>query len=128
MCIRDRFRDALYANPGFNNNWIKIRLEGVKSNRSAIGAKIKITLDQGNQHIYRSINTGGSFGANSLQQHIGIGSITIIDELEIFWPTSNTTQTFRNLRSNQSIQIIEGEKSYKTINEPLFSYDVYLEN
>ena len=52
----------------------------------------------------------------------------ILDELEIFWPTSNTTQTFRNLRSNQSIQIIEGEKSYKTINEPLFSYDVYLEN
>lgn len=124
----DKFRDALYANPGFNNNWIKIRLEGVQSNRSAIGAKIKITLDQGNQHIYRSINTGGSFGANSLQQHIGIGSIIIIDELEIFWPTSNTTQTFRNLRSNQSIQIREGEKSYKTTNEPLFSYDVYLED
>ena len=124
----DKFRDALYANPGFNNNWIKIRLQGVQSNRSAIGAKIKITLDQGNQHIYRSINTGGSFGANSLQQHIGIGSITIIDELEIFWPTSNITQTFRNLRSNQSIQIREGEKSYETTNEPLFSYDVYLEN
>ena len=124
----DKFRDALYANPGFNNNWIKIRLEGVQSNRSAIGAKIKITLDQGNQHIYRSINTGGSFGANSLQQHIGIGSITIIDELEIFWPTSNTRQTFRNIRPNQSIQIREGEKSYKTNDEPLFSYGVYLED
>ena len=111
MCIRDR-----------------IRLEGVQSNRSAIGAKIKITLDQGNRHIYRSINTGGSFGANSLQQHIGIGSITIIDKLEIFWPTSNVTQTFRNIRPNQSIQIREGEKSYKTTDEPLFSYDVYLED
>lgn len=124
----DKFRDALYANPGFNNNWIKIRLEGVQSNRSAIGAKIKITLDQGNRHIYRSINTGGSFGANSLQQHIGIGLITIIDEVEIFWPTSNIRQTFRNLKPNQSIQITEGEKSYKTTNETLFSYDVYLEN
>ena len=124
----DKFRDALYANPGFNNNWIKIRLEGVQSNRSAIGAKIKITLDQGNQHIYRSINTGGSFGANSLQQHIGIGSTNIIDQVEIFWPTSNTRQTFKNVRPNQSIQIREGEKSYKTNDEPLFSYDVYLED
>ena len=124
----DKFRDALYANPGFNNNWIKIRLEGVQSNRSAIGVKIKITLDQGNQHIYRSINTGGSFGANSLQQHIGIGSTNIIDQVEIFWPTSNTRQTFKNVRPNQSIQIREGEKSYKTNDEPLFSYDVYLED
>ena len=119
----DSYRDALYANPGFKNNWIKIRLEGVQSNRSAIGARIKVTLDEGRRYIYRTINTGGSFGANSLQQHIGIGLTKRIDEVEIFWPTSNQKQTFRNLQCNQSIFIKEGDKSFSNVKETDFSYD-----
>ena len=118
----DSYRDALYVNPGFKNNWIKIRLEGVQSNRSAIGAKIKVTLDKGERYIYRTINTGGSFGANSLQQHIGIGLTKKIDEVEIFWPTSNQKQTFRNIKANQSIHIKEGEQSFFDVEETNFSY------
>ena len=94
-----------------------------KTRRSSIGARIKVTLDEGRRYIYRTINTGGSFGANSLQQHIGIGLTKKIDEVEIFWPTSNQKQTFRNLQGNQSIFIKEGEKSFSNVKETEFSYD-----
>jgi len=118
----DRYRDSLYANPGHNNHWIKIRLEGVISNRSAIGAKIKLSIGGGERSIYRSINTGGSFGANPLQQHIGLGTVKSIDKIEIFWPTSNTRQVFSNISADQSLLIREGDQSFKIIKEESFSY------
>ena len=118
----DRYRDSLYANPGHNNHWIKIRLEGVISNRSAIGAKIKLSIGGGERSVYRSINTGGSFGANPLQQHIGLGTVKSIDKIEIFWPTSNTRQVFSNISADQSLLIREGDQSFKIIKEESFSY------
>ena len=121
----DKYRDSLYANPGHNNHWIKIRLEGVISNRSAIGAKIKVTIGGGERSIYRSINTGGSFGANPLQEHIGLGAFKKIDKIEIFWPTSNTNQVFSNISADQSIVIKEGDESFKKVNNISFLIDGY---
>lgn len=121
----DKYRDSLYANPGHNNHWIKIRLEGVISNRSAIGAKIKVTIGGGERSIYRSINTGGSFGANPLQEHIGLGAFKKIDKIEIFWPTSNTSQVFSNISADQSIVIKEGDESFKKVNNISFLIDGY---
>jgi len=40
----DAFFPSLYKNPGFQNSWITLRLEGTKSNRSAIGARIKVRV------------------------------------------------------------------------------------
>ena len=45
-----------------------------------------------------------------------------IDEVEIFWPTSNQKQTFRNIKANQSIHIKEGEQSFFDVEETNFSY------
>ena len=114
----DRFQDALFANPGFKNHWISIQLEGTKTNRSAIGARIKVILDQANgtsRQIYRHVNSGGSFGANPLRQSIGLGPSTLIQKLEIYWPTSDTTQVFENIPSDQAILIREGSTQFKPL-------------
>src|SRR5262249_46233347 len=68
----DRFRDVLFQNPGHDNHWITIKLHGKRTNRAAIGARIKVTLEggKGPHTIYRHITTGSSFGANPLQQTI----------------------------------------------------------
>jgi hypothetical protein len=46
----------------------------------AIGAKIKVTFRENNKErsVYRDVNSGGSFGANPLQQHIGVGSANLV--------------------------------------------------
>jgi tetratricopeptide (TPR) repeat protein len=111
----DKYNRAIFANPGQGNNWLSIKLTGAKSNRAAIGARIKLVLqDQAGRLIsrYRDVNSGGSFGASSLTQSIGLGKATRIKSLEIFWPTSNTRQLFQDLEANQFIEIKEFEKSF----------------
>ncbi|HET6977254.1 MAG TPA: FG-GAP-like repeat-containing protein [Pyrinomonadaceae bacterium] len=112
----DKYNTVLFENPGHGNNWIAIKLVGVKSNRSAIGAKIKLMLkgpgaDTGIR--YREVSSGGSFGASPLMQHIGIGKATRITSIEVTWPTSRTRQEFNDVLPNQFIEIKEFEKTYK---------------
>jgi hypothetical protein len=105
----DRFYDASYENPGFGNHWLEVTLIGVRSNRSANGARIRVqvTEDGKSRWIYKWVNSGGSFGANPLEQKIGLGSAGKVDVLEIYWPTSRTTQTFRDVPIDRSIDILE---------------------
>ena len=110
----DKFNDALFQNPGFGNHWITIKLEGRKSNRSAIGARIHARIDEGGKQrsVFRDVNSGGSFGCNPLQQTVGLGQAERILRLEIFWPASRSVQAFEDVDADQIIQIIEGEDHY----------------
>jgi hypothetical protein len=105
----------LFENPGNANDWISLKLVGVKSNRVAIGARIKVTVEnQGRdaRSIYRTVGSGGSFGASPLQQHIGLGKNARIVDLEIWWPTSNTRQHFPNVDKDQFLEIKEFAQAY----------------
>ena len=105
----------LFENPGHGNDWINLRLVGVKTNRAAIGARIKLTVEnegRGTRSIYRSVGSGGSFGASPLEQHIGLGKSARIVELEIWWPASNTRQRVTGLGKNQSVEVTELTRSY----------------
>lgn len=105
----------VFENPGHGNDWISLKLVGVKTNRSAIGARIKVTVEnkgQGVRSIYRTVGSGGSFGASPLQQHIGLGKDARITDLEIWWPTSNTRQHFSNVGKDQFLEIKEFSQDY----------------
>jgi ASPIC/UnbV protein len=93
----------LFENPGHGNDWLGVNLVGVKTNRAAIGARIKVTVESGsgNRSIYRTVNSGGSFGASPLQQHIGLGTGAQRIDVEITWPVGKTTQRFSNVPRNQ---------------------------
>jgi hypothetical protein len=112
----DRFRNVLFQNPGHDNRWITIKLVGRKTNRAAIGAKIKITTAGPDPRtIFRHVTSGSSFGANSLQQTIGLGPADKIARLEIYWPTSDTLQVFNDVSVNQAMEITEFENSYRSL-------------
>ena len=115
----DQYYNALFENPGFDTNWISIKLEGVQTNRAAIGARIHLVIDENGQErsIYKHVNSGGSFGANPLTQNIGIAKATTIKILEVFWPVSNTTQTFTDVLPNQSYHITEGVNALENKND-----------
>lgn len=112
----DKYHNILFQNPGHDNNWLTIKLTGDKSNRPAIGARIKIvTAGEHPQTIYRHISSGSSFGANPLEQTIGLGKADRIAVLEITWPTSGNTQTFRDVTCNQSIAVTEFAESFQKL-------------
>jgi len=121
----DAYENSLYLNPGQNsNNWINIRLEGVSTNRSAIGASIKLSFnDSGKERsVYRDVNSGGSFGSSPLRQHFGIGKASSIKRVEITWPVTGKIQVLENLPINANISIKEGEHQFKTYRLPLLDF------
>ena len=66
--------------------------------------------------IYRHVTSGGSFGGSPLQQTIGIGKATKIARLEIYWPTSKSTQVFRGVPVDQAIEVREFDADYRKLN------------
>ena len=118
--LGDAYNNSLFMNPGQNNNnWIKIKLVGEKSNKQGIGAKIKLSITENGKKrtIYRELNSGGSFGCSPLQQMIGIGQATSIDELKIIWPSSKITQVFNNVKPNQPIKITETRNAFEIMDQ-----------
>jgi hypothetical protein len=114
----DKYNDALFENPGFGHHWITLKVVGRQSNRSAIGTRIvvRIVEDGEKRSIFRHVNSGGSFGCNPLRQNIGLGKADKIEAIEIYWPRTDKTQTFRDVAMDQAIQIVEGEDRFTRIN------------
>ncbi len=112
----DRFRNVLFQNPGQGNHWLTVKLRGVKTNRAAIGARIKaVTAGPTAQTVYRHVNSGSSFGANPLQQTLGLARAERVAVLEVYWPTSGTTQVFRDVALDQAIEITEFAADYRKL-------------
>jgi len=114
----DKFWSVLFKNPGHGNHWIKLRLVGTKSNRFAVGARIRlqITEEGGTREIFRTVNSGGSFGASSLRPHVGVGKASAIDSLEIRWPGSGLVQRFSGpIAADKVYEIREGRDVLKSI-------------
>jgi hypothetical protein len=112
----DRFHNVLFQNPGgHGNSWLNVKLVGKKTNRVAIGARIKVvTAGAKPQTVYRHVNSGSSFGANPLEQHIGLGpGARRVAVLEVHWPTSKTTQVFRDVAVNQAIEVTEFATTFR---------------
>src|SRR4030095_14856189 len=113
----------LFENPGHGNDWITLRLRGVKRHPAALGARIQLSVEnegRGTRSISRSVGSGGSFGASPLEQHIGLGKSARIVDLEIWWPASNTRQTFTNVGKDQFLEIKEFAKEYTKLQRKSF--------
>jgi Ca2+-binding RTX toxin-like protein len=95
----------LFQNQGNSNNWLQITLRGTLSNRDAIGAQVKVTA--GGITQIREQNGGSHvFAQNDTRLHFGLAENTIIDRLEVRWP-SGKIQTLENVAVNQILEIVE---------------------
>ena len=109
MYVGDAFGDVLFANPGGGGSWLDLQLVGTKANRSAIGARIRVTVieDGKPRDIHRTVGAGSSFGANPLRERIGLGSARRAESVEIIWPGSGRKQTLRHLDAGQRVLVVE---------------------
>jgi FG-GAP-like repeat/ASPIC and UnbV len=120
----DTAHSVLFENPGHGNHWLSLSLEGVRSNRAAVGARIHVRV-QGNdgvRDIYRTVNTGGSFGGNPLRQEIGLGKAETILEVEVQWPASAIVQKYHDLALDSRYRIREGDPTAKPLVVRSFSF------
>jgi len=88
-------------------HWISLELAGTKSNRLAIGARIKLSASGITQT--EQVRSGGSYLSQSdFRVHFGLGAATKIDSVEIRWP-SGTTDVIKNLEVDKFYNVLEGK-------------------
>jgi enediyne biosynthesis protein E4 len=89
------------------NNWLKIKCIGTKSNRSAIGTRVRVVVGKHAQ-INEVMSGSGFMSQNDLRLHFGIGRATRADLVEVRWP-SGTQESFKNVDANQLLVLQEGK-------------------
>ena len=88
------------------NRWIKFKLNGVRSNRSAVGARVTVTYG-GRRQVQEVMAQAGFLSANDKRLHFGLGKVDRVDA-EVLWP-SGLRQQFRGVATNQLVAIDEGK-------------------
>ncbi len=89
------------------NHWITLQLVGTRSNRLALGAKVRVVA--GPLVQVEEVRSGGSYlSQNDLRVHFGLGSADKVDRVEVRWP-SGSTQTLQSLAADRFYIVKEGE-------------------
>jgi hypothetical protein len=88
------------------HHWILVKLTGTKSNRSAIGARVRV--DAGGASQWQEVRGGGSYiSQNDLRVHFGLGAATRVDRLEVRWP-NGLLEEWRDLPADRIHRLVEG--------------------
>jgi hypothetical protein len=101
--------NAFYRNGGNDNNWIEIRCIGTTSNRSGIGARIRVKARINDRDIWqlREISSQSAFfSQDEMLAHFGLGDAPTIDSLSVEWP-GGRYQTLTDVKPNQLLTITE---------------------
>jgi enediyne biosynthesis protein E4 len=88
-----------------SSHWLELALEGTKSNRDGIGARIKLAA--GGKMQYNHMTSASGYASSSLVPvHFGLGDARVAEEIEIRWP-SGTVQKLKNIAADQVVQVKE---------------------
>lgn len=100
----------IYRNSGNSNNYVKLSLQGVVSNRNGLGARVELYTAAGRQ--IRDVRSGEGFRyMHTLNVHFGMGSNTKIDSIRILWPSGIVDYLF-DTTINTRLHVIEGSHPY----------------
>lgn len=102
----DAFPNALFLNPTTGRHGVTLRLVGVISNRSALGARVRVVTSERTSH--HRVGSTSSFGNNSLQLEVGLGDAATVERVEIDWP-AGSTEVIEGVSVDQVVTIREGE-------------------
>ena len=101
----DRVEDGRLGERRGSGHWIGFELEGTRSNRDAVGARVRIRT--GASWQTRIVTAGsGYLSGSSLRQHFGLGKATRVDEVVIDWPSGERTE-LRDLEVNRLHRVSE---------------------
>jgi hypothetical protein len=114
----DRAHNLLFRNPGQGRHWLAVKLVGTRTNRAAIGARIRAdftTRSGARRSVYRQVGATSSYGGSSLVEHVGLGDAEVVEGITVTWPASRTAQTFRGVPADRTVEITEGAASFRTV-------------
>jgi hypothetical protein len=96
----------LYHNNGNGNHWLLAKLVGTASNRSAIGAKVRVQATIWGQSVRQMREVSGTPLAGDLRVHFGLGDATNVETIRVEWPSGQVTE-MHNVAAGQILTITE---------------------
>jgi hypothetical protein len=119
----DTYQSVLFENPGHGHHWLSLELRGVKSNRAALGAKVKVTVKTqgGTRDLHRVISAGGSFGDSPFRLHLGLGDALAMQAVTIHWPATGQTQSLVGLQLDRFYRVSEGVQQVENLPRKSFA-------
>jgi hypothetical protein len=104
-----RSRALVLHNQGPSHHWVQFDLEGTRSNRDAVGARVRLRI--GDQWQTRIVKAGSGYLSGSSQRiHFGVGEANRVDEVQISWPSGEETQ-MRDLSVDRRYEVVEVSQS-----------------
>ena len=105
VAVLDEAPLLLINQPLAGQNWLWVKLEGTKSNKSGVGARV--TVKCGSETQTREIKAGGSFASSSdVRAHFGLGTCRQVDEIVVRWPSGNVS-TLKECGCRPSVTVKE---------------------
>ncbi|RIK80937.1 hypothetical protein DCC62_02895 [candidate division KSB1 bacterium] len=115
--LNEAENNALYRNDGNGNHWLKVYCFGEKSNRSGIGAKVRVKAAIAGKAVWqmRVIEGQNGYCSQNLQAHFGLGDAATIDSIKIEWPSGQVdvlshvpVDTSLTIRESKITEVQEG--------------------
>jgi len=122
----DYFHDAVYLNPGHGNAFVKMQLVGIETNRFALGSRVYVyTIDaQGARRMHHHfVSTGGSYGSNALEVHVGLGQAVSIEKIVVWWQKTGLKQEVLGVPLNSKVVVTEGAEAFAPFSQSSFVVD-----
>jgi hypothetical protein len=99
--------DVWLTSTAADRHWLMLRLIGTRSNRSAIGARVRVVADGVAQ--IREVHGGGSYlSQNDLRVHVGLGGARVVGRVEVRWP-NGLEEVWTDLAADRLLTLKEGE-------------------
>jgi len=117
----DTYASALFENlspPG--HHWLVLSLEGTRTNRDAVGARVRVELETpaGARVLHHAAGSVSSFGGSPHRLELGLGDARRIRRLEVRWPNGGATQAFADVPLDAWLHVTEGEASFRRLEYP----------
>ncbi len=123
----DTYHNALFVNPGTAAAWVSLELQGTRSNRDAVGARVEVVTrgsDGAQSSYFHTVGLGSSFGSSSLRLEIGLGDAVGIERAEIVWPRGDARQVVEGLELRRFYRVREGQSEPEALDRPPIVWSV----
>ena len=122
--LGDRFHNALFENPGHGHRFLHLKLVGVQSNRTGVGARVRLVVREGGstREIHRAVGSVSSFGGSPLRLEIGLGAAEAIERLVVRWPAGAGEDVHTDVPLDTYLELTQGASEMRVLPMEAFRF------
>ena len=117
--LGENSKSILYKNEGNSNHWLTIDCIGTVTNRSAIGARVRVKATINGKAVWqlRAVEGQSGYCGQNMQLHFGLGDAAVADSILVEWP-SGLFDAFSNVAADRHLSVAEHDSTPPLLSDP----------